>query len=102
MDYALYLLRVMLAGLREGMSLPQAYESALRFTGKVVMLTGTTLCIAVAPWILSPIKFQADMGVLLAFMFVVNMLGALTLLPAIANHLRSTNSWSLRIAGRHR
>ncbi|MNL71869.1 hypothetical protein D3C87_1970930 [compost metagenome] len=36
---------------------------------------------------LSPIKFQADMGLLLAFMFLWNMLGALILLPALAHFL---------------
>jgi predicted RND superfamily exporter protein len=50
------------------------------------MLTGMTLAIGVATWIFSPIKFQADMGVLLAFMFVWNMVGAL-LLPALAYFL---------------
>ena len=47
------------------------------------MLTGFMLAIAVATWAWSPIKFQADMGILLAFMFVLNMVGALVLLPAI-------------------
>jgi uncharacterized membrane protein YdfJ with MMPL/SSD domain len=56
-------------------------------TGKVVMLTGITLAIGVATWTFSPIKFQADMGVLLAFMFVWNMVGALVLLPALAYFL---------------
>jgi predicted RND superfamily exporter protein len=86
-DYALYLLSVMLARLREGMSLSEAYYRALLFTGKVVMLTGVTLAIGVLTWIASPIKFQADMGVLLAFMFLWNMLGALVLLPALAHFL---------------
>ncbi|MNG22246.1 MMPL family protein [compost metagenome] len=75
------------ARLREGMSLSQAYYKALLFTGKVVVLTGVTLGIAVATWVFSPIKFQADMGVLLAFMFIWNMLGALILLPALGHFL---------------
>ena len=83
-DYALYVLTVTLARLREGMSLSEAYYKALLFTGKVVVLTGITLGIAVATWAFSPIKFQADMGILLAFMFIWNMLGALVLLPALA------------------
>ncbi|ATE58650.1 efflux RND transporter permease subunit [Thauera sinica] len=83
-DYALYMLTVTLARLREGMSLSQAYYRALLFTGKVVVLTGVTLGLAVATWSGSPIKFQADMGILLAFMFVLNMVGALVLLPALA------------------
>ena len=83
-DYALYIMTVMLRYLREGASLSEAYYRALVFTGKIVVLTGATLGIAVATWYFSPIKFQADMGILLAFMFVWNMLGALILLPALA------------------
>ncbi|MCA0241226.1 MAG: MMPL family transporter [Proteobacteria bacterium] len=86
-DYALYILSVMLARLREGDTLSQAYYRALLFTGKVVLLTGITLAIGVVTWVASPIKFQADMGVLLAFMFLWNMLGALVLLPALAHFL---------------
>ncbi len=86
-DYALYVLSVILARMRAGDSLSEAYYRALLFTGKVVLLTGITLAIAVATWVFSPIKFQADMGILLAFMFLMNMLGALILLPALAYFL---------------
>ena len=86
-DYALYVMTIMLGFLREGKSLSEAYYRALVSTGKVVMLTGITLAIGVGTWIFSPIKFQADMGVLLAFMFVWNMVGALLLLPALAYFL---------------
>ncbi|MCM2310435.1 MAG: MMPL family transporter [Steroidobacteraceae bacterium] len=86
-DYALYILSVTLAGLREGKSLAEAYYRALLFTGRVVMLTGVTLAVGVITWVASPIKFQADMGLLLAFMFLLNMLGALILLPAQAHFL---------------
>jgi hypothetical protein len=86
-DYALYILSITLAQLREGKSLSEAYYRALLFTGKVVMLTGVTLAVGVITWVASPIKFQADMGLLLAFMFLWNMLGALVLLPALAHFL---------------
>lgn len=86
-DYALYVMSVILAELRLGKPLAEAYARALRFTGKVVLLTGFTLAAGVATWAFSPIKFQADMGVLLAFMFVWNMVGALVLLPALAHFL---------------
>jgi hypothetical protein len=86
-DYALYEVSVMLAHMRAGASLYEARYRALLFTGKVVLLTGLTLGAAVGTWAFSPIKFQADMGVLLAFMFVWNMLGALVLLPALAHFL---------------
>jgi predicted RND superfamily exporter protein len=83
-DYALYVLSVTVALLRRGASLSEAYYRALLFTGRVVVLTGVTLGAAVATWVFSPIRFQADMGLLLAFMFIWNMLGALILLPALA------------------
>ena len=86
-DYALYVMTVVLARMKDGMSLSEAYYKALIFTGKVVVLTGITLGIAVSTWAWSPIKFQADMGILLAFMFVWNMLGALILLPALSHFL---------------
>ncbi|NQD56558.1 RND family transporter [Pseudomonas sp. CM25] len=86
-DYALYVMSIMLGHLRQGASLSDAYYRALLSTGKVVMLTGVTLAIGVGTWIFSPIKFQADMGVLLAFMFIWNMVAALLLLPALAYFL---------------
>ena len=86
-DYALYILSITLVELRKGASLSQAYLRALNFTGRVVMLTGFTLSIGVITWVASPIKFQADMGLLLAFMFLWNMLGTLIGLPSLAYFL---------------
>ncbi len=88
-DYALYVLNVMLGHLRAGRSLTDAYYRSLLFTGKVVMLIGITLSAAVVTWGFSPIKFQADMGIMLAFMFLWNMLGTLILLPSLACMLLS-------------
>ena len=86
-DYALYLLSVQLAGQRAGLPLKQAYRNAVRFTGKVVALIGVTLAAGVITWAWSPIKFQADMGILLTFMFLLNMIGALVLIPALSHYL---------------
>ncbi|MDT4814631.1 efflux transporter, putative, hydrophobe/amphiphile efflux-3 family [compost metagenome] len=86
-DYALYLLSVQLTLQRRGASLEEAYAGALRFTGKVVALVGLTLATGVLTWVFSPIKFQADMGILLTFMFLWNMVGALVLTPALSHFL---------------
>ena len=86
-DYALYLLSVQLAKQRQGESLTDAYRHAIQFTGKVVGLVGITLAAGVVTWAFSPIKFQADMGILLTFMFIWNMLGALILIPALSHFL---------------
>ena len=86
-DYALYMLSVTLSHLRNGKSLSESYYATLCFTGRVVVFTGITLAFGVITWAVSPIKFQADMGILLAFMFLWNMLGAMILLPALAYYL---------------
>jgi predicted RND superfamily exporter protein len=86
-DYALYLLSVQLAQQRAGASLKVAYQRAVQFTGKVVALVGVTLAAGVVTWAWSPIKFQADMGILLTFMFLWNMIGALVLIPALSHFL---------------
>jgi uncharacterized protein len=56
-------------------------------TGTAVLVTGLTLALGVLTWIFSALQFQADMGLLLAFMLFFNMVGALLLLPAIARLL---------------
>jgi predicted RND superfamily exporter protein len=86
-DYALYLLSIQLALQRKGVPLAEAYGHALQFTGKIVALVGITMAAGVVTWAWSPIKFQADMGILLAFMFVWNMIGALVLIPALSHFL---------------
>ncbi|WP_397447971.1 RND family transporter [Pseudomonas sp. NA-150] len=86
-DYALYLLSVQLHYQRQGMPLSEAYRNAVAFTGRVVGLVGITLAAGVVCWAWSPIKFQADMGILLTFMFIWNMLGALILIPALSHFL---------------
>src|SRR6185503_4029767 len=86
-DYALYLLSVQLAYQRAGMPLGEAYARAVQFTGRVVGLVGVTLAAGVVTWAFSPIKFQADMGILLTFMFLWNMVGALVLIPALSHFL---------------
>ena len=88
-DYALYLLSVQLHYQRQGMPLMEAYRNAVAFTGRVVGLVGITLAAGVVGWAWSPIKFQADMGILLTFMFLWNMLGALIGIPALSYFLLS-------------
>jgi predicted RND superfamily exporter protein len=91
-DYALYLLSAQLQLQRKGATLEQAYTGALMFTGKVVALIGITMAVAVGTWVWSPIKFQADMGILLTFMFIWNMFGALILIPALSSLLYGKRS----------
>jgi len=86
-DYGIYIYSRLDTYLRTGLPLQEAYYQTLKSTGKAVLFTGLCLAIGVATWMFSAIKFQADMGLMLTFMFLLNMFGALWLLPALANYL---------------
>jgi hypothetical protein len=86
-DYGIYLYGRFRSFYTDGRSLREAYFDTLEVTGSGVLFTGVTLAIGVSTWIFSPLKFQADMGLLLAFLFLMNMIGALVLLPALAHFL---------------
>ncbi len=86
-DYGIYIYSQLENKLRHGYPLQEAYFETLRSTGKAVSFTGVTLALGVFTWIFSPIKFQADMGILLFFMFLWNMIGSMWLLPALARFL---------------
>ncbi len=86
-DYGIYLFSRLQYHLRAGTPFDEALFLAFRQTGSAVIFTGLTLGIGVSTWIFSGLKYQADMGVLLTFMFVVNMLGAILILPALARWL---------------
>jgi predicted RND superfamily exporter protein len=83
-DYGIYIFSKMQEFLKSGKNLYDSYYETLRLTGKAVFFTAITLAVGVGTWMFSDLQFQADMGVLLAFMFVLNMLGALLILPALA------------------
>jgi predicted RND superfamily exporter protein len=83
-DYGIYIYTRFQHYLKRGESIRASYWHALRVTGAAVVFTGVTLGVGVFTWVFSPLQLQADMGVLLTFMFFVNMLGAILLLPAIA------------------
>lgn len=83
-DYGIYLLSSMAIYLQQGYAINNAYIQALKERGIAILFTAVTLAIGVSTWAFSTLKFQADMGILLTFMFLVNMIGAVVLLPAIA------------------
>ncbi|MCY1292512.1 efflux transporter, putative, hydrophobe/amphiphile efflux-3 family [compost metagenome] len=83
-DYGIYIYNRIENFMAEGLPFEEAYFETLKTTGAAVMLTGITLALGVATWIFSDIKFQADMGLLLMFMFIWNMFGAILMMPALA------------------
>jgi predicted RND superfamily exporter protein len=83
-DYGIYLFERIQHHMRDdGMDFHDAFHAAMRQRGTAAVFTAITMAVAVGTWTLSALKFQADMGLLLSFMFLVNMLGAICLLPAL-------------------
>jgi predicted RND superfamily exporter protein len=82
-DYGIYLFERIQHDMGEGMNFRDAFYEAMRQRGTAAVFTAITMGIGVGTWTLSALKFQGDMGLLLAFMFLVNMLGAICLLPAL-------------------
>jgi hypothetical protein len=88
-DYAFYIYNRLLIHLSRGETMKVALEGALREVGIATIFTAITLSVGVATWAFSDLKFQADMGILLTFMFMINMVMAITVLPAFAVKLDS-------------
>ncbi len=87
-DYGIYLM----SRLKEECEKTDDFEVAkmvsLTTTGKTIMFTALTIAVALIPWLFSPIKFQAEMGLLILFLMIFNMIGALVFVPALSAILR--------------
>ena len=83
-DYGIYIFSRLQSLMRQGMRYTEAFRLTLAISGSGVIFTALILAMGVATWVFSDLKFQADMGIMLTFMFLVNMLGAIILLPALA------------------
>ncbi len=87
-DYGIYIYSRLKICIEVGLSIEQACFQTFATSGFSVIFTGITLATGVVTWIFSPLQFQADMGILLTFMFLVNMLAAIILLPALVSMFR--------------
>ena len=99
-DYAFYIYNRLQLHRVDGQPIVKALEHSILEVGMATIFTAITLAIGVATWSFSELKFQADMGKLLAFMFMINMVMAMTVLPAFAVWLeRLFPSRSVRAPG---
>ncbi|MBN4046569.1 MMPL family transporter [bacterium AH-315-P15] len=83
-DYAFYIYNRVQFHLSEGLNITKSYQQTMHETGMAVVFVALTMAAGVSTWVFSALKFQADMGLLLSFMFMINMIMAVTVLPAIA------------------
>ncbi len=90
-DYGIYIYQKLDSLLKQGFPLHEAYYRTLRLTGRAVIFTGFTLAAGVGTWMFSALQFQADLGALLTFIFLANMVGAIVMLPALVRWLMRRN-----------
>ena len=83
-DYAFYIYNRIQFHLSQGDDITLSYRKTLEETGMAVVFTAVTMAIGVSTWAFSGLKFQADMGLLLTFMFLTNMIMTITALPCLA------------------
>ena len=99
-DYGIYIFARMREAMLQGRTLSESYFIALKTTGIAIFYTALTLAVGVAMWMFSDLKFQADMGIMLTFMFIVNMIAAIIFLPALCRWLlrpREKDDWVPRL-----
>ena len=99
-DYGIYIFARMREAMLQGRTLSESYFIALKTTGIAIFYTALTLAVGVAMWMFSDLKFQADMGIMLTFMFIVNMIAAIVFLPALCRWLlrpRERDEWVPRL-----
>ncbi|MCX7043553.1 MAG: MMPL family transporter [Gammaproteobacteria bacterium] len=90
-DYGIYIFARMREAMLQGKTVTESYFIALKTTGIAIFYTALTLAVGVAMWIFSVLKFQADMGILLTFMFILNMVAAIIFLPALCRWILRPN-----------
>jgi predicted RND superfamily exporter protein len=82
-DYAFYVVDGIREELRRGFSLPEAVERSLQSAGRGVLVTAATLITSVVIWYFSSIRFQAEMGLLMALWLFVSAASSLLLMPSL-------------------
>jgi predicted RND superfamily exporter protein len=82
-DYGLYIVSRMIEEYRTGMSLPEAIRVAVATSGKSVTFTAITMILGTLLWTFSHIRFNSEMGLLLALWMGISFLATVTLLPVM-------------------
>jgi predicted RND superfamily exporter protein len=95
-DYAIYIVdRIQQEVAETRGDLDEAIRRAISTTGMAVSFTATTVVAGIVLWVFSNLRFQAEMAQLLVIVMVVNMLGAISLVPAFYSIVRPRFAMSL-------
>ena len=87
-DYAIYIVDRIRQECVDTQDIDEAVRRAIRTTGMAVSFTATTITGGIFLWIFSDLRFQAEMAYLLVILMILNMFGAITVVPAFYSILR--------------
>src|SRR5206468_5800147 len=87
-DYGYYVLSRIVEEYGQCRDFDEANQRALVTTGRAIFFTGTTLVASVILWVFFPMKFQAQMALLLALILAFHVVGALVFIPAAVSLLK--------------
>ncbi len=82
-DYGIYFLSRLLEEKKNTEDLNTAIMRTMTSNGKAIVIIATTLTLGLACWMFSALRFQAEMGTFFALLLLLNMLGALLLVPSL-------------------
>jgi hypothetical protein len=80
-DYGYYVLSRIVEELSAGCTFETAIRRMFETTGKTVLFTGVSLTASIIFWVFFPMKFQADMALLLVLLLAFHLAGALIFIP---------------------
>lgn len=87
-DYGYYVLSRIVEEYGGCRDFDEANQRTLSTTGRAIFFTGTTLVASVILWVFFPMKFQAEMALLLSLILVFHVAGALVFIPAAVSLLK--------------
>jgi hypothetical protein len=87
-DYAIYIVDRIRQECADTADIDESVRRAVRTTGMAVSFTATTIVGGIVLWSFSNLRFQAEMAQLLSILMVINMMGAITVVPAFYSILR--------------
>ncbi|MGB0206111.1 MAG: efflux RND transporter permease subunit [Neptuniibacter sp.] len=88
-DYGIYMMDRIKEEYAKLGDVMEAMHKALSTSGNAILITALTMIAPLIPWIFfSPLRFQAEMSLLLGLVLFLNMLGALFFVPAALTALK--------------
>lgn len=82
-DYAFYIVDGIRERYIENRNIDAAIRGSLLTAGRGVLVTGATMILSVLLWYTSSLRFQADMGLLIALWLSVSAISSLLLIPSM-------------------